>query len=228
MDQLVDSVQFLNMVMPLLATGDADLLARSILERWTKQQMCELLAHGEMDVRRVTAVALGLIGDRHCACCLAKALHDDDAQVVQMAEHGLWSIWFRDGRPEATEPFREGFRVMGDGAYTRAIACFEEAFAIDPEFAEAYHQCAIAHCFLEQWDEAIADAQRAIERMPMHFGAMAGMGHAYAASTRLADAAVCYRKALDVHPRLDEVRSAMQRLEGRDVTRVLDGARQRS
>lgn len=213
MDRFVNPTEFMSLALPLLAAGEADALAQAISRRWTKRQVCELLADRDVDVRRTIAISLGLIGDRRCACCLAKALHDEDAQVVQMAEHGLWSIWFRDGDPVASGPFREGFALMGRGAYHEAITCFEAACRMDPDFAEAYDQCSIAHFFLEQWDAAIVDAQAAIARMPMHFGAMAGLGHSYAAAGRLREAGEAYRRALAVHPGLTEVREALNRLD---------------
>jgi tetratricopeptide (TPR) repeat protein len=205
----------MHVVVPLLRRGDADALAGALSRCWSRREIRALITHDDADVRRVTAVALGCIGNRDDAPCLARALHDADALAAQMAEHGLWSIWFRGSRPEAVEPFREGFHLMGMGAYGQAIGCFEAAFRVDPSFAEAFHQCALAHFFLEQWDEAIADCRRTLRRMPMHFGAMAVMGHVHAVVGRAAQAARCYRRALAIHPRLTEVRAALENVESR-------------
>lgn len=217
----VDRAQFLSVVCPALTAGDAQGLADEVLRRWTPRQLCRLLADRSVDVRRVAAMVLGLVGDATCVGCLGRALHDADAGVNEMAEHGLWSIWFRSGKGCAAGAFAAGIAAMEQEAYAGAIGRFEEAARADGEFAEAYHQCAIAHFFLGQWRESIADCQRALDRMPTHFGAMAGMGHAYAQLGELDEALDCYRRALAIHPRLADVREAAERLETARAERAL-------
>ncbi len=209
----MDAKAFVSVVRPALETGDVSQLARAIGYRWTAKQVLTLLRHPEADVRRLAAVAVGLVGDRDDACPLAACLRDPDEQVVHMAEHGLWTLWFRDGKPEAQEPFERGLNLLGQQQLQEAIGCFEQAYQLDPNFAEAYNQCAMAHEMLEQWREGITDCKAAIKRMPCHFGAMACMGHCYAQLNDLHQALLCYREALSVHPRMLGVRTAAERLE---------------
>ncbi|MCC6682791.1 MAG: tetratricopeptide repeat protein [Phycisphaeraceae bacterium] len=209
----IDADAFVSLVRPALETGDVSQMARVISYRWTGKQVATLLDHADADVRRLAAVAVGLIGERDDACRLARCLQDNDEQVVRMAEHGLWTLWFRDGSEEAQEPFERGLNLLGQHKLEEAIASFEQAYKLDPNFAEAYNQCAMAHEMLEQWREGIADCRLAIERMPCHFGAMACMGHCFAQLNDLRRALLCYREALRVHPRMLGVRTAAERLE---------------
>lgn len=171
------------------------------------------MCHADVDVRRVAAVTLGLIGDETCVGCLARALHDGDEQVNEMAEHALWGVWFRSCQPRAAAPFQEGVALLNAESYKCAIDRFRDALRIDPAFAEAYHQCALARFFLGQWRDSIEDCQQTLLRQPAHFGAMASMGHAHAHLGELHEALSCYRRAVAINPRMTAVAQAVKRLE---------------
>ena len=205
----------MRVVRPGLQAGDAQAVADEVLLRWMPRQLCRLLGDGDVDVRRVAAVVLGLVGDRTCVGCMARALHDADEQVHALAEHGLWSIWFRSGKAEAGAAFATGVGMLEREAYREAVGQFDAAAALDPDFAEAHNQCGMAHFFLGEWQESVEACERALERMPAHFGAMAGMGHAYTQLERVEDALGCYRRALSINPRMPGIASAVERLEAK-------------
>lgn len=209
----IDPKEFLAVVHDPLAAGDAAALADAVRERWPARALCELLHCPQCDVRRVVAVALGLIGDPSCLGPLTRALHDADEQVNEMAEHGLWSIWFRASRPAAARPFHEGVALVSMECYQEAVDKFAEAAAIDPDFAEAHNQSGIARFLLGQWQSSLRDSEQAVLRMPGHFGAISGMGHCYAHLNDLEQALDCYRGALAINPRMPAIARAVHRLE---------------
>lgn len=201
------------MVRPALASGNPAALVHAVRVRWSCAQVCRLLGDPDVDVRRVSAVVLGLLGDRAAVPCLTRALRDEDEQVNQMAEHGLWTIWFRACAPEAAEPFRQGVSLVAVEDYRGAVAKFKAATALDPDFCEAFNQCAIAHYFLGQWARSLADCIQAVRLVPTHFGAIAGMGHCYTQMGDLPRALRCYRHALRINPRMAAIAKAIERLE---------------
>lgn len=211
----IDGQSFLAAVRPLLAAGDAQQLALTVQASWKPAAVCGLLADPDSDVRRVAAMVIGLVGDHSCVACLARALHDADAQVNEMAEFGLWSIWFRSGDAKAVPSFSEGVALLNREAYEAAIERFELSTRIDPDFAEAYNQCSLAHYLLGHWEEAIADARRTIRRVPQHFGAVAGMGHAYVQLGNFEQALQCYKQAMAINPRMEAIARVIERLETR-------------
>ena len=216
----IDRRIFLDVVRSALQAGDAQLLARRVSELWQVGEICPLLADPDVDIRRVAAVVLGFVGDVSVVGCLAKALHDIDEQVNEMAQHGLWSIWFRAGSPQAVKPFRQGVAMLGSEQYPPAVEHFLDTKRIDPDFAEAYNQCAIAHFFMGNWEAAIEDCKRTIERMPVHFGAASGMGHCYTQLGDLRRAQQCYTHALKINPRMPAIVSACDSI--REVLRGLN------
>jgi len=204
--------ELLSTVKPMLAST-ADELASRVRARWSVGQLCPLLQHDDVDVRKVTCVVLGLIGTRGEVGCVAGALRDEDSAVAELAEHAIWSIWFRAGTPEALTEFQRGLGALEREDAEGAVARFKAARRIDPGFAEAYNQSAIAHFMMERWADAAADCRRTVALMPQHFGALAGLGHCHAQLGELDKAANCYRRALSIHPRLEGIRRMLERIE---------------
>src|SRR5262249_51852387 len=149
-------------------------------KHWTAQQIIALMSCPDCDARKVAALSLALVGCQKCLPPLAEQLRDPDAMVNQMAEHAIWSIWFRGGSEESNHQLCRGAKAIDRGDYPHAIHHFNKALEITPEFPEAYNQRALAEFLLEQYDQSLADCRRAVEMMPIHFGAWAGMGHCYA------------------------------------------------
>ncbi|MFP4144587.1 MAG: tetratricopeptide repeat protein [Phycisphaeraceae bacterium] len=208
----ISAHDFLHVVRLPLEQGNASELAAAVLERWEPRALCGLLSSRDTDVRRAAALVIGLIGERSLAMCLAKLLHDRDAQTRQMAEHGLWAIWFRSSSDDAAEPFQQGVDALAEQRYTDAIAHFHEAIDLDPDFAEAHHQCAIAHMLQGDWSAGRAACRRALQHMPCHFAAAAALGHCHTHLENLDAALTCYRRALAIHPGMPGVTRAVEQL----------------
>jgi len=212
---MIEARTFLTVVRPALTSGDAHGLARAVAKRWTAAEVASLLRHDDADARRAAALVLGLVGDSAVTGPLARALHDADAQVHQMAEHALWSIWFRGCGCAGVEFFERGTDLMGQEQYEEAVRAFSQALAQCPEFAEAYNQRAMAHFFAGRYERSAADCRRAMKLMPSHFGAAAGLGHCLCHLGDYAGALDAYRKALTINPRMPGIRSAADRLEAK-------------
>jgi len=146
---------------------------------------------------------------------LTGALKDPDPMVNQMAEHALWSVWFKLGTPEATQSLCRGASALAQREFGSAMQHFEESIRADPTFAEAYNQRAIVHYLCERYEDSIRDCKRAIRRMPSHFGAWAGMGHCHAHLGQVDDAIECYRKSLEINPSSECLKQAVAELERR-------------
>ena len=209
----IDIDEFLQAVAPALDASSADELARRVGQRWTPQQVCGLLCHERPEVRKVACVVLGLVGAMAEARCLATALRDEDPKVNELAEQGMWSIFFRSGSDDATHHFKSGLAALERDDPREAAIHFHGAHVADPQFAEAYNQCAIAHYMLEEWDKSRRDCERAIELAPIHFGALAGLGHCHAQLGCFGKAAEFYRRALTVNPRMEGIATVLQRLQ---------------
>lgn len=210
--QPIQPEQFVAAVTPLLERRDLNALLAFLKQNWKADQIVELLKSRHCDARKVAALALSLVGGACCLAPLSEQLKDPDPIVNEMAEHALWSIWFRSGCPQANEQLGRGAQAMDRRDMKQAIQHFTRAIELDPKFAEAYNQRAIAHCLLENWDQSISDCQKTVDLMPCHFGAWAGLGHCHAHEGRFDKALHCYQKALSINPHLECLVEACEEL----------------
>jgi tetratricopeptide (TPR) repeat protein len=210
---------FVSAVRPFLQAKDSAGLTTLLRARWSPEQICQLLESPDIDARKVAALCLGLVGGRKCIDRLCPRLSDPDPLVHQMAEHAMWSIWFRLGAtPAANADLCRGAQALGRRDFDRAFTHFNAALTADPNFAEAYNQRAIAHYLRDEFAESIDDCRQTIRLMPCHFGALAGMGHCHLHLDQLNLALRSYRRALDVYPHLHDVRQAAAEIECRLAT----------
>ncbi len=208
----VDPGLFVASVKPLLAANDLKGLLAHLKANWTPDQITDLLRSTHEDARKVAALALSLVGGGCCIPAIAERLRDPDVMTNQMAEHALWSIWFRCGSQAGNAELAKGTRLLNDRDFETAITHFNRAIELSPGFAEAYNQRAIAYYLMEDYERSKRDCEMATQLMPCHFGAWAGMGHCYAQMENLAEAVRCYERALEVNPHLLEIRQMVQDL----------------
>ena len=209
----IDPQEFISLLESSLSQGRLEEALQCVRARWSANQIVDLLHDKSPDVRKVAALALSLVGDTSAIAPLALALHDPDAMVAQVAEHALWSVWFRLGAPRAISLVKCGNTHLHHGNYVCALEKFSQAIQEDGRFAEAYNQRAITHYLSDHFEESIADCQAALALVPQHFGAMSGMGHAHAHLGRWREARHCYRLALAIHPRLEGISTSLAQIE---------------
>ena len=211
----IDPQQFIRAVTPLLEQRDVCGLHGLLKSRWTCDQLRTLLhsdhpAH--LDAKKVGLLCLAMIGTECTIHDVAVELKHPDKVVNEMAEHALWLIWFRMGTPQANHELMRGVQALERRDIPHAITHFNRAIEQCPTFAEPYNQRAIARYELEEYEPSIADCRCAVELMPCHFGALAGMGHCYAHLGKPREAVAAYERALAVNPHLECVRQTVREL----------------
>jgi tetratricopeptide (TPR) repeat protein len=209
----VDGETFVATLKPLLERQDLQGLVVAVRARWECSQILPLLASDSEDVRKVALLTLAWVGGKDCIPSLLKQLRSDDEVIHSMAEHALWSVFFRAGTPQANQHVCRGAKSMDAGKLDEAIVYFTKAVEADPSFSEAFNQRAVAHYLKEEFRRSIDDCDEAIERIPCHFGAWSGKGHALLQLGHLMDAADCYRKALELHPHMGGVKETLEEIE---------------
>lgn len=211
----VDADRFVATVQPLLQCKDVKGLRELLKANWTSDQILGMLTCDHCDARKVAALALALVGKKCCVDALARQLRDEDPMINQMAEHALWSIWFRSSTPEANHQLCRGSQAIERQEFDHAIQHFSQAVQIDPQFAEAYNQRAIALYLQEKFTDSILDCRKAVELMPCHFGAWAGLGHCHAHLNQPQPAIDAYERALEINPHLECIAEAVEELRTR-------------
>lgn len=133
-------------------------------------------------------------------------LKGDDPELAATAEALLWSTWCRSGDGEADRIFRNGVDAMQRGNLAEAEELFDHVIALKPDFAEGWNKRATVRYMRRNYSGSIADCQQTLARNPYHFGAASGQGLCHLSLDEFREAAVCFRRALEIHPHLDAVR----------------------
>ena len=135
-----------------------------------------------------------------------EALKGDDAGLAATAEATLWRTWCQSQNSEADRIFRAGIDAMQQGKLEEAEAEFARVIEIAPDFAEGWNKRATVRFMRKDFAGSIADCQKTLARNPSHFGASSGQGLCHMSRGEYREAAVCFRRALEIHPHLNAVR----------------------
>lgn len=211
MDTYSCSRQFVDELRPVLESGDADLLVRR-LHDYPSATLREFLSYGSQDAAKVALFCMSFVGKPDDCPAIARSLHCDDAYTVKLAENALWSIWLRGGDERANVRMWQAVEMIADEQLDDALEALSALLREYSGFAEAYHQRSIVHFLREDYEAAREDLEHTLELNPLHFAAMAAMGHCYAAEGCRSKAIAWYGKALRVHPGIEGLPGAVAEL----------------
>lgn len=188
-------------------------LRRYLNREWPLADLARLINERSPLLARSAVVCIGVLGGRAAVLPLVGALHHDDASVAAVAEDGLWRIWFTTAGSGVRRRLLRAAEMIGQRRYDSALAILKDVIDRHPEFAEGYHQRAIARVFGGDWSGAIGDYRRSLSLNACHFGALSGMGHAHARLGHPHEALRCYRAALRIHPRMEGLRQSIREVQ---------------
>ena len=105
---------------------------------------------------------------------------------------------------------------MQNRRLTESEEFFTRVVERQTEFAEGWNKRATVRYVRQNFIGSIADCQETLARNPNHFGAAAGQGLCHMSLGEFREAAVCFRRALEIHPHLNAVRQnlALAEAEG--------------
>ena len=135
-----------------------------------------------------------------------EALKGDDAELAATAEAMLWSAWCRSEDSETDRLFRAGVDAMQNRRLEESEDLFAQVIQRRSDFPEGWNKRATVRYLRQDFRGAIADCQETLARNPHHFGAASGQGLCHMSLGEFREAAVCFRRALEIHPHLEAVR----------------------
>ncbi len=209
----ISTTRFVKELQPAFEKGDLRWAYEVLHEAWPVGWLIQLLMEGDMQARRLAIMSLGLVGDGTAVGPLIRTLHDQDLKVNQLADNSLRCIWCGMGKKQSTHLIKQGNTHLNHGNTEVAIERFSMAIEVDPGFAEAYNQRAIAYSLADRFEEAITDYQSTLKLEPQHFVAMANLGHCYCNLGDFMHAHHCYEQALALNPHLEGVAEAIDMID---------------
>lgn len=118
-----------------------------------------------------------------------------------------------ESKAEAEKFKVEGNAFMRDEKLAEAIECYSKAIAHDGRNAIFYCNRAAAHSRLNNYQQAIADAKRALKIDATYSKAYARLGLAYASLGQHEEARDAYSKALELDPENESYKNNLQQAQ---------------
>lgn len=205
-----DECKLYQLALPHLQEKEAQALADALTPEWPAERLILLLESSSSDAVKLATVCLSVVGSAKDTPAIAKVLHHRDPVAVYLAEHALWTTWFRAGTPAANRALRDAVQQTSTQQFQPAIDLLSDYIQREPGFAELYNQRAIAWFVRQDFAAAMADCRRTVELNPYHFGALAGLGHCYTQLGDLEQARDAYYEGLRVHPRMAGIRQTLR------------------
>jgi tetratricopeptide (TPR) repeat protein len=112
----------------------------------------------------------------------------------------IWRIWMIGPDDAATETMRQAMARRDLYDFAGAHEILDTLVAAHPDWAEVWNQRAYVRFLQERYDRSLEDIDKALEREPKHFGALAGRALVLMRQGRIRLGQKALRAALEVHP----------------------------
>lgn len=148
-------------------------------------------------------------------------LQSAGAEEAERIEREIWIEWSKSGSPAMDLLLQRGRDALAAGDTQVAIGHFSAIIDHSPEFAEGWNARATAYFNAGEFGPSVSDIAHVLTLNPRHFGAMSGLATILEATGKPERAVEVYRAALAIHPHLEGVTDAIERLqaeaEGREL-----------
>ena len=123
----------------------------------------------------------------------------------------------RSGSPTADLLLAWAVDAMDAKNYPLALDVLDQVIVLKPDFAEAWNKRATVYYLIDDYSASLSDIRATLALEPRHFGALAGFGMILESLDRKAEAIRVFKRALEVNPRLEQVKETLQKLEEEDA-----------
>lgn len=211
----VETESLVGRLRPILEKADPQLLVRFVERHVAKGELVEALDNEDSSTVNVALACLAGVGTQEHAPAIARKLRSSDGMSVKLAEHALWSIWFRAGDHRANSDLRFIAAMINEGRIEDASAALDDLARRYPDYAEVYDQRAIAAFLRGDYTSAAADFRRTLRLNPLHFGALAGLANSAAMRGRLRQALRIYKRLRRIYPTMEGLSDSIRQIRRR-------------
>jgi tetratricopeptide (TPR) repeat protein len=128
----------------------------------------------------------------------------NDEHEAGKIEAKISELLSQSNRPEINELFTKAGQLIIELRFAAALSVLHEIVQLAPDWAEGWNTRATVHYLVESFDLALADTERALALEPRHFYALRTMGACRLRKAEYGAALAAYRKALIIHPFLND------------------------
>ena len=149
---------------------------------------------------------------------LGKARDEAEARGVKGA---IERVWMHSGSDTADLLMTRAMQALQRKDYGLSKELLGSIVEIEPQWAEAWNKRATVRYLADDFMGAMEDIAHVLALEPRHFAALSGMGFILQSRGFDKRALEAFRKALEINPRQEEIRSLVDKLtievEGRGI-----------
>lgn len=149
---------------------------------------------------------------------LRAAPTDESAKFI---EGRIWALWTAAGGDTASLLMVRARAALELKDFDLAIKLLTAIIDIRPDYVEAWNRRATIYFMQRDFGASLSDLRNVLAREPRHFGAWAGLGMIMQDIGEDKLALAAFRRALELHPRLERIPDLVKKLtesvEGRDT-----------
>jgi tetratricopeptide (TPR) repeat protein len=127
----------------------------------------------------------------------------------------IWAIWYEHDQANVERAMRDAHNALRAGEPGVALAMFDKAVRLDPQYAEAWNGRATTHFMLGNYAKSLRDIEKTLELEPRHFGALAGRGRCYRALDQPEKALDAFETSLEINPHQPATQRRAERLRAK-------------
>lgn len=199
----------------LLANADAPQYAAEVDEHYSPMTLATLLTRGDIELRRASAMALGLLGNSRSIEPLGRALSDVDRGVRLVADDSFRGLLLRDSAPTHHQQLLKVMHLTDGSEFAAALAPAMILVGQSPMYAEAHFQLASCWHGLENQSKAARSYIACLWRCRFHYSAWQGLARCQIIDRDYPSAAKSLQRCLDVVPDLESARVQLRALRRR-------------
>ena len=162
-----------------LTSADAPRFAAEVDEFYSPATLTTLLSRGDIEMRRASALSLGMLGNRSSIEPLGRALGDPDRGVRLASDDSFRALLVREAAPLHHQKLLKVMHLNDGGEHAAALAPAMILVDQAPKYAEAHHQLAICWQGLENYYQAESAYRSCLWRCRFHYPAWQGLARCW-------------------------------------------------
>ena len=198
-----------------LDTANSPNFAADVDEHYSAATLTRLLARADVELRRASALALGMLGDHSSIEDLGRALSDADRGVRFAADDSFRALLVRDAAPVHHQKLLQMMHLNDGGEYAGALAPTMILCDQAPMYAEAHHQLAVCWHGLENFDQAANAYAACLWNCRYHYLAWQGLARCRVVLGDYEGALLALNHCIDINPDMESARVQIRVLKRR-------------
>lgn len=167
-----------------------------------EEEGAKVVADGAAEADKLSALYDSL------ANAQTKSEADKIARDIQM-------VWLDSGSDTVDVLMKRAAVALRSDKAGLALDLLDTVVTLRPEFAEGWNRRASVFYMQEQFGKSLADIERTIALEPRHWGALSGLAIIQRRLGRDEQALETFRRALTIHPELENAKSAVEDLSSK-------------